>query len=275
MSSFVEDLEASARGRFVRWHPALWRELLSGPAQQLGGALSAAGLSEREAEPLLRTYLQLSAEAIGLGYLYPSSAGRQNFFTLAWSELVPRMLAAVSPSERARVLAQLWNLGENLESAPPWVQRLFCRVGQTLPSLENIEDRLRERTAEAMEPPERKVGYTSQAHWVDLSREDARFLPGPLHFLAPTVVCVHDRHRGAVAGREAATQGVWMTETPVLLGAMGCQETPAVERAGLYLLKDVERKDPRADEWFSSTANEWRVAATLHTSQHLVVLVPA
>lgn len=275
MSGFVDELESNARGRFVRWHPELWREVLSGPAQQLGAALSTAGVGESEAEPLLRTYLQLSAEAIGLGYLYPSSAGRQNFFTLAWSELVPRLLAAVSPSERAQVLAQLWNLGENLESAPPWVQRLFCRVGQTLQSLENFEARLRELTAAAMEPPEQKVGYVSQAHWVDSSREDSRFLPGPLHFLSPTVVCVHDRHRGAVAGREAATQGVWLSDTPVLLGAMGCAETPAVERAGLYLLKDMERRDPRADEWFSSTANEWRVVATLYTSQYLVVLVPS
>jgi len=275
MSGFVDELEANARGRFVRWHPALWREVLSGPAQQLGEALSAAGLSEREAEPLLRTYLQLSAEAIGLGYLYPASAGRQNFFTLAWAQLVPRLLAAAPHSQRAPVLAQLWNLGENLESAPPWVQRLFCRVGQALPSLDDIEARLRERTAEAMEPPERKVGYSAQALWVDLSREDSRFLPGPLHFLAPTVVCVHDRHRGAAAGREAATQGVWLSETPMLLGSMGCRETPEVERAGLYLLKDVERRDPRADEWFCSTANEWRVAATLYTSQQLVVLVPS
>jgi hypothetical protein len=61
----------------------------------------------------------------------------------------------------------------------------------------------------------------------------------------------------------------------MLLGSMGCRETPEVERAGLYLLKDVERRDPRADEWFCSTANEWRVAATLYTSQHLVVLVPS
>jgi hypothetical protein len=274
MNSFVDDLEASARGRFVRWHPALWRELLDGPAQGLGQALGEAGLDPTEAEALLRTYLQLSAEAIGLGYLYPASAGRRNFFTLAWSELVPRLLASVPPSGRAGVLAQLWNLGENLESAPPWVQRLFCRVGQELPSLEDIEARLRERTAEAMEPPSRKVGYNARVHWVDLSREDVRFLPGALHFLAPTVVCVHDRHRGAVAGREAATQGVWMSDTPMLLGAMGCGETPPLEHEGLGLLADVARRDPRADEWMASAANEWRVAASLHTSQYVVVLVP-
>ncbi|MDY7232462.1 hypothetical protein [Hyalangium rubrum] len=271
---FVQALEANAQGRFVRWHPLLWRELLDGSAQRLAEALDATGSDAGEAEALWRTYLKLGAEAIGLGYLYPESAGRKNFFTLAWSNLVPRLLAQVSPTERPQVLAQLWNLGENLESAPPWVQRLFCRVGEELPSLENIESRLRERTATAMEEPEKQVGYSAHVHWVDLSREDGRFLPGPLHFLAPSVVCVHDRHRGAVAGREAATQGVWLTEQPMLLGAMGCSETPEVEKQGMGLLSDVERGDPRTGEWFSSAANTWRVAATLHTSQWLVVLVP-
>lgn len=276
MSSFefVQELEASARGRFVRWHPLLWRELLEGPAQRLAEALDAAGVEQREAEALWRTFLRLGAEAIGLGYLYPESAGRKNFFTLAWSSLVPRLLASVAPSERSQVLAQLWNLGENLEAAPPWVQRLFCRVGEELPSLEDFEARLRERTATAMDPPVKKVGYTARPHWVDLSQEDGRFLPGPLHFLAPAVVCVHDRHRGAVGGREAATQGVWLTDTPVLLGAMGCSETPLVEQQGAWLLGDVARRDVRAGEWFASVSNEWRGAATLHTSQWLLALVP-
>ncbi len=275
MSRFVEELEANARGRFVRWHPPLWHEVLEGPARHLGEALKAAGVPQAEAEALLRTYLKLSAEGIGLGYLYPASAGRRNFFTLAWAELVPRMLAAVPAPQRGAVLAQLWNLGENLESAPPWVQRLFCRVGQALPSLADIEAQLRVSAAAAMAPPERPLGSEARALWIDLSREDGRFLPGPLHFLAPTVVCVHDRHRGAVAGREAATQGVWLQDTPVLLGAMGCQETPPVERQGALALAEVERRDPRADEWFASTANDWRVAGTLITSQQLVVLVPA
>jgi hypothetical protein len=65
-----------------------------------------------------------------------------------------------------------------------------------------------------------------------------------------------------------------MSDTPMLLGAMGCGETPPLEHEGLGLLADVARRDPRADEWMASAANEWRVAASLHTSQYVVVLVP-
>jgi hypothetical protein len=275
VSRFVEELEASARGRFVRWDPALWRELLDGPVPKLGQALASSGSSPAAGEELLRAYLRLGAEAIGLGYLYPASAGRQNFFTLAWSDLVPRLLADVAEAERAGVLAQLWNLGENLESAPPWVQRIFCRVGAKLTSLSDIEARLRETVAPALEPPTRKLGQKTQPFLVHMAAEDSRFLPGALHFLAPTVLCVHDRHRMAVGGREAATQGLWLADTPLPLGAMGCREAPEVTHEQTPALTWLTWHDPRVDEWHATVVNEWRAAGTLETSQFVVVLAPA
>ncbi|ABF91401.1 hypothetical protein MXAN_0308 [Myxococcus xanthus DK 1622] len=274
MSTFTDELEANARARFVRWDSALWRELTGGAAQRLGQALFEAGTPAAQGEELLRAYLQLGAEAIGLGYLYPTSAGRQNFFTLAWSDLIPRLLAAVPSAERSQVFAQLWNLGENLESAPPWVQRIFWRVGRELTSLQDIEARLRETSSVALEPPDAPLAARAQAHWVDLSKEDSRFLPGPIHFLSPTVVCVHDRHRQAVAGRDAATQGIWLAETPVRLGAMGCREVPEQTHVESPHLDEALREDPRADAWFATLSNDWRVVATLHTSQHVLVFVP-
>lgn len=276
MSGFVQELEANARGRFVRWDSALWQELLAGPVPKLGQALAASGGDAAKSEELLRGYLKLGAEAIGLGYLYPASAGRRNFFTLAWSDLLPRFLADVPRSERAGVLAQLWNLGENLESAPPWVQRIFCRVGAELTSLTDIEARLRATAAAAMEAPKAKLGNTSQPFLVHLASEDSRFLPGAVHFLAPTVLCVHDRHRQAVAGREAATQGLWLTDgAPMRLGAMGCRETPEVTHEQTPSLTWLTWNDPRVDDWFATAVNDWRAAGTLHTSQFVVVLVPS
>lgn len=276
MSSFVDELESNARGRFVRWDSALWQELLTGPVAKLGQALATSRGDAAKSEELLRGYLKLGAEAIGLGYLYPASAGRQNFFTLAWSDLLPRFLADVPQAQRAGVLAQLWNLGENLESAPPWVQRIFCRVGAELTSLTDIEARLRDTAAAAMEPPKAKLGRKSQPFLVHMASEDSRFLPGAVHFLAPTVLCVHDRHRKAVAGREAATQGLWLTDgTPMRLGAMGCRETPEVTLAQSAALSLLELNDARVDEWFATAVNDWRAAGTLHTSQFVVVLVPS
>ncbi|MFY2556344.1 hypothetical protein ACN469_01765 [Corallococcus terminator] len=274
MSGLADELEASAKGRFVRWDADLWRALLEGPARQLGESLSQKGASPDEAEELLRAWLRLGAEAIGLGYLYPATAGRQNLFTLAWTDLVPRLLSGVPEAQRAGVLAQLWNVAENLESAPPWVQRLFYRVSQRLGSLTGIEERLRETAALAMEPPTMKLGDKAQPFLVDLSREDSRFLPGPLHFLAPTVLCVHDRHRHAVAGREAATQGLLLSDTPILLGAMGCREAPEKTLQQSPHLSTVTWRDPRVDSWFATVTNDWRAAGTLDTSQHVVVLVP-
>lgn len=280
MSGFVDELEAEARARFVRWDPALWRELLAGPVPRLGQALAASSRTPEQAEELLRDYLRLSAEGIGLGYLYPASAGRQNFFTLAWSDLIPRLMPAVADTKRAAVLAQLWNLGENLEAAPPWVQRVFCRVGRDLSSLEDIESRLRQVASSALDAPTRPLGSRARTHWVDMSHEDTRFLPGAVHFLAPTVVCVHDRHRKGVAGREGATQGVWLAETPVMLGAMGCGETlPATSETlppleVLEALDALEQRDPRAGDWLTTGANPWRAVATMHTSQLLAVLLP-
>jgi len=273
--SFADELEASARGRFVRWNPEVWRELLQGPAPRLGAALSQSGAPAERSEELLRAYLSLGAEGIGLGYLYPASAGRQNFFTLAWTDLVPRLLALVPEPARAGTLAQLWNLGENLESTPPWVQRIFHRVSQRLDSLVDIEERLRRVSTLAMGPPERKLDDTARPVLVDLSREDSRFLPGALHFLSPGVLCVHDRHRHAVAGREAATQGLLLADTVLPLGGMGCRETPEVTHELTPRLSAVAWNDPRVDAWFATVANDWRAAGTLDTSQHVVVLVPA
>lgn len=274
--SFVNELEANARARFVRWDAALWQEFLNGPVPTLGQALAASGADPEKSEELLRAYLRLGAEGIGLGYLYPASAGRQNFFTLAWSELLPVLFTDVPEAERAGVLAQLWNLGENLESAPPWVQRIFCRVANGLTSLSDIEARLRETAAQALEAPKQKLGDKTQPYLVHMASEDSRFLPGAMHFLAPTVLCVHDRHRQAVAGREAATQGLWLTDgEPIRLGAMGCRETPEATHEQTPSLTWLTWNDPRVDDWFATTVNDWRAAGTLHTSQFVVVLVPS
>ncbi|AGC41662.1 hypothetical protein MYSTI_00304 [Myxococcus stipitatus DSM 14675] len=275
-TAFEDELEAQAQGRYVRWDADLWRELRQGPAQRLAESLSKSGASSTSAAELMRAYLRLGAEAIGLGYLYPATAGRQNFFTLAWSDLVPRLLSGVPESARASTLAQLWNVGENLESAPPWVQRIFHRVSQRLDSLAGIEERLRETATVAMEPPTEKLGDRAQPYLIDLSREDSRFLPGAIHFLAPTVLCVHDRHRHAVAGREAATQGILLVgDPPIPLGAMGCRETPEVTHVKTPHLTAMEEHDPRVDAFFATGANDWRAAGTLDTSRFVLVLAPA
>jgi hypothetical protein len=276
VSDLVAELEQQARARFVRWDPALWRDLIQGPAAELLEALQAAGLPGSHCEALIESYLRLGAEGIGLGYLVPASSGAASFLTLAWTRLVPKGLAAVPAARQAQTLADCWNLGENLEASPLWLKRIFLRLCAETTTLGSLEALVADVAGRALEEPKERLGPRPRLVWVHLAQEDHRFLPGTLHFVAPTVVCVHDRHRAAAGGRDAATQGAWLTDPPLLLGPMGCAETPGNETPESFeRLLDLSRRDPRAADWFAMAANDWRAGVTLETSQFLVALLPA
>jgi hypothetical protein len=275
VSDLVAELERQARARFARWDPALWRELVQGPAAGLLESLRAAGLPGSHCEALIESYLRLGAEGIGLGYLVPASSGATSFLTLAWTRLLPGGLAAVPAARQAQTLADCWNLGENLETSPVWLKRILLRLCGETTSLDSLGALVADVDRRALAEPKERLGSGPCIVWVHLAQEDHRFLPGPLHFVAPTVVCVHDRHRTAAGGRDAATQGAWLTDPPLLLGPMGCSETPGKETPESFeRLEDLSRRDPRAEDWFAMAANEWRAGVTLVTSQFLVALLP-
>ena len=275
-SSLLERLEAGARERFVRWDGSLWRQLVEGPARELSGNLLEAGHSEEDSRTVLETYLRLASEGIGRGYLFPVSSGARSFFTLAWMSLLPRLLPALDRRRQAKALADCWNLGENLESAPSWLRIVFLRLCGGLSSLEGIESLVAGVSKEAFYPPSELLKEPLRPVWLHLAEEDKRFLPGALHFVAPAVVCVHDRHRTAAGGRAAATVGVWLSESPLVLGAMGCNDTPAPEKKReAPHWQRLAREDLRLSPRFASIQNDWRAAATLDTSQFLVALLPA
>jgi hypothetical protein len=265
LAGAVERLEAAARGRFVRWDPALWRELVRGPAADLAAGLDGAGAGV-EAAPMVESYLRLLCEAVGLGYLFPASAGRESFFNLAFRTLAPVLLPRLPAAERGRALAQLWNLAENLEQAPVWLGRIFFRSAWGWRSLERLDAAVREVERLALEPPRATLGDDPRLVWVNLGEEDRRFLPGRAHFVAPTVLCVHDRTRQGVS------LGVWLVEEPLSLGPMGCTETPPPATGARW--KKVAQRDARFDEPHGAVANAWRAAATLITSQQVVGLLP-
>jgi hypothetical protein len=81
-------------------------------------------------------------------------------------------------------------------------------------------------------------------------------------------VCVHDRQRNA-PGRPPITVGVWLSQPPLLLGAMGCGE-----RVDAVLELGDGWKDVRVDEPHARIANDWRGAATLVASQGMLALLP-
>jgi hypothetical protein len=269
VADLVAELEERARRRFVRWDPALWRRVLEGPARALAASLRGAGTEEGAAQQVLESYLRLAGEGIGLGYLFPPEVG-DGFFTHAFFRLIPEGLAAVPPDGRAQALADCWNLGENLEHAPAWWRRMFVRLASESPALGALSALVDRAGREAFGAPPARLGQTAQHLFVDLGAEDRRFLPGVLHFVAPTVACVHDRDPSS--GRSL---GTWLVDPPVVLGAMGCTAEVGPTSDRLDLVDDLARKDPRASDARNSAANDWRAALTLETSQFLVGVYPA
>ncbi len=84
-------------------------------------------------------------------------------------------------------------------------------------------------TARAREPPARRLEGAFALHWLHVAED--RALPAGRGALRGADGGLRPRpHRGAAqAGREASSMGVWLDEKPLLLGAMGCGETPALD----------------------------------------------
>lgn len=271
--SIVDTLARDAERRFVRWDEPLWRAVIDGPATVLSMGLADAGVAPDEADRLLESYLRLACEAIGLGYLVRSSAlGVENFATRAWMDLVPRLLPAAR--ERARVLAECWNLGENLEARPPWLQRIFLASIRDLGSLDDLDGIVRRVASVVADPPKNELGDGSRAAWVDLAAADARFLPGEVFLVAPTVACVIDRNRDGSDGGPRVSLGLWLVDPPVILGPMGDTGAAPEGRA-----RHAWRSLRAGNAWFTapyaSCANAWRAVGSLVTSQLVVIEFPA
>jgi hypothetical protein len=263
-------LEQAARGRFVHWDGSLWLDIVNGPVGDLASGLDGAGAGI-EAAPVVESFLRLACEAVGRGYLFPTSAGRESFFGLAFRVLVPVLVPRLPPERRAAAMAALWNLSENLEAGPVWLARIFYRVAWGWRSLDDLEAKVAEVERLASAPPDegQRLGDRERALWIGLAEEDRRFLPGRLHFVAPTVLCVHDRSRAGVR------VGVWLIDEPLVLGAMACDHEPGPEAAAGARWKKIASAERRFDEPHAAIANAWRAAASLVTSQKILALLPA
>jgi hypothetical protein len=270
-------LEARARTRFARWDADVWRDLCAGPARRLERGLVSARLEAEAAEAVLTSYLSLACEGVGLGYIYPEGTAGDSFVARAWRELLPEALPRLRPDRMSQILADCWNLGENLERSPTWVRRIFLRaLGPTVEGrLDDLQGLVTQVSRAALGEPEKKLGPVSRRHWIHLAEDDPHFLPGKVQFLAPTVVAVHDRHRREPGSAATPTVGVWLADPPVPLGSLGSLEPPAEGAVHLELLEELARADPSAAEVREMAVNEWRAAVTLELSQFLVALQPA
>jgi hypothetical protein len=196
-----------AAPRFARWDAGAWRRLCDGPYAQLA--------ARRAPDATRRAWLRLAAEALGLGHLDRDSLAR-------WviTQLLPR-----HPRTEPVELARVWNIAESFAPLAPWLHRQAIAAVSSPASMH----------AEVVAMLARVLGDVSPARFVGPfsisthAPDSISFLPGRLHFVAPRVLCVHDRlRRGAHLAWELGPE-------PKLLGAGEClgaslvAETPRVQ----------------------------------------------
>jgi hypothetical protein len=284
--SWIEDIASRAEQKFSNWQPQTWQKVVEGPAAKLIASLEQTGRPAEQTRPVLKTYLKLAAEAVGLGYIYPADqTGRANFFTRVWFELLPRELASLEPARQTEVLSACWNVGENLETRAPWLRAIFMDLvssdGLSLASFERDVRRVNELI---LERPEVELGADNhRLAWVHLGKDDPRFMPGQVEFLAPQVVVVYHRHTG-LDDQPKAAKVVWLGGSPAVLGAAGealrnrqkpGEAKPSETSPGdTWRWKALSQEEPRLTSIHASARNRWRAVCTLETSQFLAVASP-
>lgn len=282
-ADWIDEIEEAAARRFPRWSPKTWRAVVEGPARELAEALDQTQRPIDRTRPVVKNYLKLGAEAIGLGYLYPVDAtGRTNFFTVAWFQLLPRQLAALAPERQTEVLSACWNVGENLATGAGWFQSLFLELMSTGEvALETFEEDVRRLTASVQKPPPQAIdGDDVCLEWIFLGGKNERFLPGDIEFLTPRVAVVYHRHTG-LDGHPKAAKLIWLGAQPrVLGGGEGSRPTDAnvegdANGDGAWWWTRLCDEDPRLTGIYASAHNRWRALCTLETSQFVVAAMPS
>lgn len=184
------------------------------------------------AERVLEDYLLLAREAVGLQYLPASEPGDltpglgRSFLGEALCDAAPRLLARLPPPERARVLAQLWNVGERLVSRASWLNRYLAARLRELDDLSRFEEFLARVVGEGLdEGPASSWEGPYEAVVVDTAVADPAFLPGLMHLATPSIVCVHDRRHD---GRHVAL----LLRSKAKGGAACLGSTPCLVEAG-------------------------------------------
>ena len=258
----IDDIERDVARRFSRFSSAAFADLVERAAVPLAARVALRGdWSDADKEQVLRGFVRLGAEAVGLGYVYEDSGPARSFFTWAFGEILPdRLPRLATPRAALEELTRFWNLGEGLAHADPIVERLVWLARQELAtgSLEGFVGTLEARLSAAgvalldSAPDRLSVAFLSLAgvsRWA---------LPGRVRFRAPRIVEVEER-----SGGQSAL--IYLQPSPVLLGVLAPDEAaPWPQQPSI------------ADALWATLCGRCRTGALLATlrSPHFAVAVP-
>jgi len=213
-----------ARGeQYAHWNQELFMKIVQAAAQQCWNRIH----KQPNAEQVFAAYMDLIGEGIRNTYLTQSLNSHhynyliqnptaswlpitwKNFLEYCLIKKIPLTLSEVPKQQQLEILVKIWNIGENILQQAPWMGLYILSHADELTSLTNIDAFLIDIMDPLLRPPK-------PAQWqppFDVSILDGRdihddFLPGEMHEVAPSVVCVHDRRLSGIYG------GIFMNNEP-------------------------------------------------------------
>ena len=224
LRDLVDEAQRSGARRYTQWDDRRFAEWCEGPVSRVDTALSRAASSSAwpgaERRARLRDYLVLIQEGLGRGYLVNAGGAARSFAEALLRDLLPGWLIAAPAGLHAPLLAKTWNVAEGVAREVPWLnQYLLARLDQ-ITDPERFPDEIAQLLAPVLQPLA-PVDWTgvSRIHVLDPRPVDDEFLPGPMSWIAPRLLRVHDRRR-------AVCLGVLLTSgDPALVGTV-CDAQP-------------------------------------------------
>ncbi len=221
----INRVKKQGQKQYAHWNNQLFMEICKGAAQLCWHNIR----HQQNKEKVFAGYMELIREGIGHAYITQSIPKWQYDYlsrNRSYKELnmtcnsflehcllkeIPLTLSQVPAAQQLELLTKIWNLGENILQEAPWIGLYILSRAEERPVLPQIEDFLIEMMTPLLRPAE-KARWSPPYHVSVLDGRDIHdnFLPGDMHQVAPSVVCVHDRRLSNVYG------GIFMTSKTLL-----------------------------------------------------------
>lgn len=199
LMQLTEAVRHGGSRQYAHWDGQSFDGWCRGPVQRVWELLAAEADADRDRA--LNDFLVLIQEGIGRGYLGEPTGEPRDFAEALFCQRLPEWLPQIPVAERGPLLAAAWNIAEGVACDAPWLdQYLLARLTElTAPGA--LDTQVTELLAPVLEPLA-AVSWRGPARVsiLDTCSADEEFLPGPMHWIAPRVLCVSDRRREANLG---------------------------------------------------------------------------
>ncbi len=218
----INRVKKQGQEQYAHWNNELFMEICEGAAQICWNKIQ----HQHNKEKVFAAYMELIREGIGNAYITQSIEEWQYDYLIpknsyqidiTWNSFleycllkeIPLNLSQIPAEQQLELLTKIWNLGENILEEKPWIGLYILSRAEELPTLSKIEDFLIEIMTPLLRPSEKSNWQSPyKVSILDGRKIHDNFIPGDMHQVAPSVVCVHDRRLSNVYG------GIFLNNEP-------------------------------------------------------------